>query len=832
MKVPMSWLNSLVSLPESRGAAETAAAYTDLGLTVERIESTGPAVSGPLTIGRVLSFVDEPQKNGKTIRYCRVDVGHHNDDATDEFPASRGIVCGAHNFAVGDLVVVALPGTVLPGGFEISARKTYGHISDGMICAEDELGLGEDHTGIMVIDESLGHKPGDDALAALWSSDDVLEIDVTPDLGYCMSMRGMAREAAIAAGAAFSDPYDAQPPAPSTQGYPIMLESERCTSFVALTIEGFDPGAPSPRYIVDRLRASGVRSISLPVDVTNYVMLESGQPLHAYDAATLTGPIRVRLAVEGERLVTLDGQSRELDPDDLLIADDSGPIGLAGVMGGEATEVSSSTAAIVLEAAHFQPASVSRTFRRHGLVSEAAKRFERTVDPALPHAAAVRAAELLLEHGGGELRREYTFVGTVPPKHKLNIRARLVSAVLGTELEQDQIVGILETSGVRVTALGDSLTLEIPSWRNDLRDPYDIVEEVGRKYGYNRIGLSLPTPPVGGGLTRTQWDRRAVVRSVAQLGFTELLTLPFISETELDQLGLGVEDARRRTVRVANPLAETQPYLRTSLLPGLLHAVTKNTSRSLDDLAIFERGTSFFNTDAPDAPRPGVASRPSDEELRALEDSLPEQVETLTAVVAGQWRAAGWQGDAVPADWTHVVAFAQTAAATVGLRLGRSQETEVMPWHPGRCAALLLDGEVLGYAGELHPQVIKAYGLPERTCAVEFDLGRLLAAAPETSAIPSLSSFPVAKEDVALIVDDTVAAADVQAALIEGAGELLESIHLFDVYTGEQVGEGRKSLAFGLRFRGDSTLTDAEAAEARQAAVAVAAERFGAVQRA
>lgn len=831
MKVPMSWLRDLAPLG-SLTTQEVARSFTSVGLTVEHLETTGAPVTGPLVFGRVLSISDEPQKNGKTIRYCRVDVGEHNDEATDDLPASRGIVCGAHNFDIGDLVVVALPGTVLPGDFEIAARKTYGHISDGMICAEDELGLGEDHSGIMVIDESSGHRPGDDALAALWTNDEVLDLDVTPDLGYCMSMRGIAREAAIAAGAVFDDPYDATPPQPQSLGYPVHLESERCTSFVALTIEGFDPEAPSPRHIVDRLRASGVRSISLPVDVTNYVMLESGQPLHAYDAAAVQGPIRVRMAKAGERLTTLDGNERALDVDDLLITDDSGPIGLAGVMGGETTEVGPRTTSVVLEAAHFDSASVSRTFRRHGLPSEASKRFERTVDPALPWAAAKRAAELLVAHGGGRVLADFTFVGHIPDRHKLNLRAGLVSAVLGVEVDQDEIVSILRSSGVQVTALGDSLSLTIPTWRNDLRDPYDIVEEVGRKFGYDRIGLRLPQPPPGKGLTRTQRDRNAVTAAVVDLGFTELLTLPFMSQDDLDNMGLAADDPRRSTVRLANPLAETHPFLRTSLLPGLFAAVTRNTSRSLDDLAVFERGSGFFDFGTPEAPRPSVEQRPSERDVEALEAALPAQPETLAAVVAGNWRPAGWAGPAQPADWTHVVAFAETAAAAIGLRLERTQETQAMPWHPGRCARLSVDGQVLGFAGELHPEVIRAFGLPARTCATEFNLGDLLAAATIDGAIGTLSGFPVAKEDVALVVDETVAAADVRAALIEGAGELLESIHLFDVYAGDQVGEGRKSLAFGLRFRGGTTLTDAQAAEARQSAVDLAAKRCGAVQRA
>ncbi|NLE98688.1 MAG: phenylalanine--tRNA ligase subunit beta [Propionibacterium sp.] len=830
MKLPISWLRELVTLPEDATTASIAERFTNAGLTVERIESVGSPVTGPLVVGRVLTYVDEPQKNGKLIRYVRVDVGEaHNDPATDEHPASRGIVCGAHNFEVDDLVVVALPGTILPGDFAIGARKTYGHTSDGMICSEVEIGLGDDHEGIMVLDRGA---PGDDATQLLWADDDVLEIDVTPDLGHALSVRGLAREAAIAHGVSYTDRYRMSLPEPSQGGHPIELLTDRCSAFTALTIDGVDPHAPSPKHVTDRLQAAGVRAISLAVDVTNYVMLESGQPLHAYDAAKLDGPIRVRMAEQGETLTTLDGHVRKLDVDDMLITDDRGPIGLAGVMGGEDTEISESTSRIVLEAATFEASSVSRTFRRHGLFSEASKRFERHVDPAVSFAAAKRAAKLLTQYGGGEIVAE-TFVGEPHPvRRTVKLRAGLIPAILGATIPESESIRLLSAAGVGITALGDSLTLEVPTWRSDLVDPYDIIEEVGRTHGYENIGLRVPTAPAGGGLTPRQWARRDAVRAVAELGFTQTMALPFMSGEDLEKMRLPEDDRRRRAVRIANPLSDEQPYLRTSLLPGLFHVVAKNLSRSLTDLAIFEVGSGFFDTGKLAAPRPALSGRPSDDELRQLDEALPAQPEMMVGIVAGDWVADGWHGPAQPADWTHVVALAERAAAAVGLRLTRRQVDDVMPWHPGRTAELSVEGHVLGHVGELHPSVVEAFGLPAHACAVEFNLGDLLDRAPHEGRIDALGTFPLAKEDVALIVDNDVAAADVEAALVEGAGELLESIALFDVYEGEQAGEGKKSLAFALRLRADRTLTDAEAAEARQAAVDVAAERYGAVQRA
>lgn len=829
MKVPVSWLRDLVRLPEEATAQEIARRFTNVGLTVERIESVGSPVTGPLVVGRVLSLVEEPQKNGKVIRYCRVDVGEElNEAATEDTPASRGIVCGAHNFVVGDLVVVALPGTVLPGDFQISARKTYGHVSDGMICAEDEIGLGENHEGIMVLGSGT---PGESAIELLWTSDEVLEIDVTPDLGYCLSLRGLAREAAIAFNCSFTDPYRLPPVADAASGHEVILQTPNCSAFTAITINATNPQAKTPRYIVDRLRASGVRSISLAVDVTNYVMLESGQPLHAYDADRLQGAIRVRQADQDEELVTLDGQLRKLRVEDMVIADDSGAIGLAGVMGGETTEVNERTTRIVLEAAAFDSVSVSRTFRAHGLFSEASKRFERTVDPALGFSAARQAAELIIKYGGGEVAGE-TFVGQVPERHTIRLLAGLVSAVLGAEVHYDEVVRLLTATGAEVTAFGDSITLEVPTWRNDLVDPYDIVEEVGRKYGYDRIGRRLPVAAGGGGLTRRQAARREVIHAVVAAGFTQCMTLPFIGVEELDRLGLPEQSAARSAVRLSNPLSDAHPLLRTTLLPGLLRALATNVSRSIDDVAIFEVGSVFFAGEPMDAPRPAVTHRPSDKEIRALDAALPAQPQFVAGLVAGNWVPAGWSGPAVAADWTHVVALAESAANAVGVALVRRQRDDVAPWHPGRTAELLVGEASLGYAGELHPDVIAAFGLPARTCAVEFNLDALLDAAPHAGRIGLLHSFPVAKEDVALIVDQSVAAADVHSALVAGGGELLESARLFDVFTGEQVGEGKKSLAFALRIRGDRTLTDAEAAEVRQAAVAEAVARFGAVQRA
>jgi phenylalanyl-tRNA synthetase beta chain len=827
MKAPLSWLREYAALPDDLDGRTLADALIRVGLEVETVEQAGAEISGPLVIGKVLAYEVEVHSNGKSIRWCQVDVGPHNDRS-----GSRSVVCGAHNFEVGDFVVVALPGTVLPGGFGISARKTYGHVSDGMICSARELGLGDDHSGILVLDEA-DLASGADAARLLQLRDEVLDIAVTPDRGYCLSIRGIAREAAQAFGVAFTDPVDRVVPAETVNGHPVELLSEACPLFVALTVTGIDPGRPTPRWLARRVQLAGMRSISLAVDITNYVMLETGQPIHAYDADLLDGPIVVRKAAEGEKLTTLDDVVRPLHPDDLLITDASGPIGLAGVMGGATTELSFSTRNVVIEAAHFDAMTIARTSRRHKLSSEASRRFERGVDPEASYAGAHRVAELLAAHAGGTLLVDETVRGAVAARPSTTIADVLPTQILGTHVDHVSVVRLLQAIGATVADGGDTLTVTPPSWRPDLNDPYDYVEEVGRQIGFDTIEPVVPTAPVGRGLSRDQRARRAINLALAARGFVEILTFPFASTTDLDLMRVPADDRRRRLNKIVNPLSEATPYLRTSLLPGLFAAVTRNRSRGNDDLALFEAGSVFFASDPPlAAPRPPVTQRPSTEELDALDRALGQQPRHVGAVLTGQWVPEGWERRGIPADWQQAIAFVEVAAAAIGLRLDR-RAAEHPPWHPGRCAEFTLpSGATIGFAGELHPEVCAAFGLPSRTAAAEIDLDALIAAAPASGDIPMISGFPVAKEDVALIVDNEVPAAAVERALRVGAGPLLESVWLFDVYTGPQIGEGKKSLAYALRFRApDRTLTDAEAAAARDAAVAMAAELTGAVQR-
>ncbi|MFN8076372.1 MAG: phenylalanine--tRNA ligase subunit beta [Kineosporiaceae bacterium] len=839
MRAPLSWLGEYVALPDGVTGEQVAAALVRVGLEEEAIH--GSAVTGPLVVGRVLAFDEEPQKNGKTIRWCQVDVGAHGVPLEGGGFGPRGIVCGAHNFLVDDLVVVALPGAVLPGGFAIASRKTYGHVSDGMICSARELGLGEDHSGIIRLGEWGVDAPvGTDALELLGLGEQTVEVNVTPDRGYAFSLRGVAREYAHATGATFTDPAAVDAPAADRDGFAVRLEDESpvrgregCDHYVARIVRGVAASAPSPRWMQRRLEQAGMRPISLAVDVTNYVMLAVGQPLHAFDLQAMRGAVVVRRARAGERLRTLDDVDRTLDPEDLLITDDDGRrvLALAGVMGGASTEVGPQTTDVLLEAAHFDPVSVARTARRHKLSTEASRRFERGVDVDLAARAAELAVRLLLEHGGGSAG-PVTDVDHRDEPATVTMPVRTPSRLVGAKYSDEEVVATLREIGCDVEQDGDLLHVRPPSWRPDLTAPEDLVEEVARLRGYDRIPSVLPVAPPGRGLTREQRARRSVARALAEHGLVEVLTYPFVASSLHDALGLPADDARRRAVRLANPLSDEQPELRTWLLPGLLEAVRRNVGRGQVDLALFEVGLVARPAPEPTtAARLPVGQRPSDEALQALRDAVPAQPRRVAIAFTGQRELPGWAGHGRAADWADAVDAALHVARTLGVEPQVSADDHA-PWHPGRCARLEVDGVLVGHAGELHPKVLAALGLPPRTSGAELDLDALIAAAPDRVVATPVRTFPVAKEDVALVVDAATPAGVVADALRAGGGQLLEDVRLFDVYQGSQVGEGRKSLAFALRLRAeDRTLTAAESAQVRDAAVAEAGRRVAAVLR-
>jgi len=847
VRIPLSWLREFAQVPADATAEDVMSDLVKVGFEEEEVHRPTDELSGPIVVGQVLSLVKEPQSNGKTINWCQVRVVPEGQEQTltgDGIDPSgvQGIICGAHNFVEGDKVVVTLPGAVLPGNFRISARKTYGHLSAGMIASVRELGIGDDHDGILVLSRiGLDPEIGTDAMELLGLYDQAAEINVTPDRGYAFSIRGVAREYAHATGTSFVDPASkVTAPATLQGGYGVKLNDDApiygkpgCDRFVARTVRGVDASRPTPPWMSSRLRLAGIRSISLPVDISNYVMLELGQPNHCYDLDKLSGDIVVRRAVTGEKITTLDDKERTLDVEDLLITDDSGAIGIAGVMGGAHTEVSDSTTNILVEAAHFDEVSIARSRRRHKLPSEASKRFERGVDWHVANVAAQRVVDLLVELAGGTADEAGTDVGTAPPAVTIELPAEFAAARIGIDFTDQQITSSLEDLGavVEKTAIGYRVTA--PSWRNDLETKEDLSEEIARLVGYDNIPSTLPVAPPGRGLSRSQQQKRRVVQALADAGLTEVLSYPFVSKAANDTFGVAEEGAERPALKLANPISEENGYLRTSILPGLIEVARRNHSRGFRDLALYEAGSVFLPGEKLGTESiPPLGVKPSDEVLDALYDGVPPQPLHVGAVLTGHDSPAAATHQPRAWDWADALDIARLISDVLGVELVVSQGSH-QAFHPGRAAELSLrNGDVVGYAGELHPKLLAAHDMPARSVALEVNVEALFEAAADVIVAKHISGFPVATQDVALVVPQDVPADQVLAALREGAGELLEDVALFDVYAGPGIDEGKKSLAFGLRFRADDrTLTADEASEARAAAVAVAAERFGAVQR-
>jgi phenylalanyl-tRNA synthetase beta chain len=869
MLIPLSWAREYAPVDDDGAQpAEVARRLTAAGLEVESAERVGHDVRG-VVVAEVLE-IEELTGYKKPIRFVRLTAG-------DGEP--HGVICGAANFSAGDRVALALPGAELPGGVRIGAKQAYGRMSAGMICSAAELAIGDDHTGILVL-------PADAPLGADFAGyaglqDVVLDIAVTPDRGYALSVRGIARELASAYGVAFTDPAgtgtadDAAGPAASAapEVYPASIaDPTACDRFVLREARGLDTTARTPLWMRVRLARCGLRTVSLAVDITNYVMLELGQPLHAFDRSKLSGPIVVRRAEPGERLETLDHVVRTLDPDDILITDSSGPISMAGTLGGIVTEIDENSRDLVIEAAHFSPEGTARMGRRHKLSTEASYRFERGVDRELPLRASAQAVSMLASFGGASVIPGRTHASVPVPPVTITMPVSYPDEVAGVVYGRDTVIRRLREVGCELPAgpAGSAdgrppadakhlrsehgrhdrsvaaLVVTPPSWRPDLTDPSDLAEEVIRLEGYENIPVTTARAHAGRGLTARQRTRRGVSRALAGAGYVEVLSWPFGSQADADALQLPPEDPRRPAVKIANPLSDDEPQLRTTLLPGLLRVLARNIGRGFADAALFEMGLVFL-------PRPGsngiapilpVDRAPSVAELSALDAELPDQPLRAAVVLAGQREQAGWWGgEGRAASWADAVQAARDVGDACRVPV-TVRAAHYPPWHPGRCAALFVSsGEghewLAGHAGELHPRVVRAFGLPERACAMEIDLSVLQTAAEGAPGIrpPRVSPYPVATQDVALIVPASVPAADVQAALTAGvaavsAADLLEDVRLFDLYTGEQVGEGRKSLAYTLRFRApDRTLTAEETSALRDAAVAEAADRVGAVLR-
>ncbi|TFD58686.1 phenylalanine--tRNA ligase subunit beta [Cryobacterium suzukii] len=881
MRVPLSWLGEFVDLAPGTTPEDVHAALVSVGLEEEDIHRF--QVSGPIVVGEVLEFVGEEQTNGKTINWCQVRVAPGDELAADGGPAIHGIICGAHNFAVGDKVVVTLPGASLPGPFPIAARKTYGHVSDGMIASARELGLGDEHDGILLL-ASLGLDApvGTDAIALLGLDDSAVEINVTPDRGYAFSIRGVAREYSHATGVPFRDPALALTVIAPVTRFPVTIDDRApirnrtgASVFVTRVVRGVDPTRATPAWMIARLGLVGIRSISLVVDVTNYVMFELGQPLHGYDLDKLAGGIIVRRATSGEKFTTLDAVTRTLNIEDLLITDESGPIGLAGVMGGASTEISAQTVNVLVEAANFDPVSIARSARRHKLPSEASKRFERGVDPRVAAVAAARVVQLLVDLAGGVADDLGSVYDEAPAPQPILLPTGFVSGLIGLAYTGDEVRDALVDVGASLVEADGDLQVTPPSWRPDLTDKWTLAEEVARIVGYDRIPSVLPVAPPGRGLTRTQTLRRTIAQTLAATGHTEVLTYPFVSERANNLFGVAVSPAPVSAgasmadaasavpisvpqIKVANPLDGEAPFLRTSMLPGMLQIAHRNRSRGLVDVAIYEQGLVFrpeagvkYGT----AELPAGAARPSAEAEAALNAGIVPQPLLVGIVLVGNEVRHQPGLAAVATGWQSALAAAQQVALATGVRI-EVRQGQHPAMHPGRTAELFVtvsDSSVsgssvsgssvsgssvsaatvsVGFAGELLPTVADDYDLPAVVAVAEINLALVFAQADGDLTVTPIRTMPAATQDLSLVVSVSVPAAALRAVVAEGAGDLLETIDLVDDYRGAGVELGQKSLTFALRFRGEErTLTAAEASTARLSGVALAADRFGAALR-
>jgi phenylalanyl-tRNA synthetase beta chain len=816
MRAPLSWIKEFVDIPASVTADQISDGLIRVGFEVEEIIYQGADLTGPLKFAKVLS-IEEITEFKKPIRYVGLDCGEGE---------TRYVICGATNFAVGDLVVAALPGAILPGDFKIGARETYGKTSNGMICSARELGISEDHEGIMVFAEGEV-TIGADAIEALQINDVIFDVAVNPDRGYALSIRGIAREVAGSLDLKFTDPVNALRNLKfeeTGKGVSATIGDKSSASvFYLRTLSNFDPKATTPIWMRRRIEKMGMRSISLVVDVTNYVMLELGQPLHAFDKSKIKGGLTIKRAGTAQKFKTLDGVERTLHPEDLMVSDDEQPLALAGTMGGLSSEITETTTEIALEAVHFCPVCIAKNSRRHKLSSEASRRLERSVDPSLAEFASARFVQLLTEHSSAQ--HVATVVDGEPIYAPLvTIDPNYVSKTLGFDVPAAKVAELLRVVGCDVDE--KSFTVDPPSWRADLLTAADLTEEVARMIGYDKIPSILPPRPLHATLTPTQKRRRAVATMLASRGLAEVQTFPFTNQATIDSMGFVGE--RASTYKVANPMSEEFPLMRVHLVPGLIEVAQRNISRGAKDFAIFEMGSIFRSSQKlVPAVSPDLSKRPDQKIIDEIFASVPTQGYHVAGLLVGKIENENWQGKARSYNWQDAIAYAQDILALCNLEWSIAR-SDLAPWHPGRCAELIVNGKAVAHAGELHPRIVAAYGLPERSVAFAVALNAL----PDSALVrpTTVGTMPAAVQDVALIVDSTVSAAELEGALREGAGDLLESITLFDRY--DKIGDGKVSLAFTLVFRAsDRTLTGDEVSAMREAATAVAAAKFGAVVR-
>jgi phenylalanyl-tRNA synthetase beta chain len=813
MKIPYSWLREYCD--PGVGVAEIAERLVMTGTEVERIGTVGPPAADGFVVGRVLSAEQHP--NADRLRVCSVDSGD----------GERTIVCGAPNVAAGQTVAVALPGARMPGGEKLRKAKLRGVGSEGMILSVSELQIGEDADGILVLEE--GPAPGTPLAEVLPLAEPVLELEVTPNRVDCFGIWGVAREVHAISGAPLvAEPW-AEDAAAEGEGRVEDFASvtvdvpELCPRFTARAFTDVTIG-PSPLWLQARLTAAGQRPINNVVDITNYVMLLTAQPLHAFDLDRVPGgTLNVRVAANGEKMTTLDGVERSFDPETVLVCDENGPSGIAGIMGGQISEVSGETTRVLLEVANWDGTNILRTSRLLGLRSEASSRFEKQLHPELCMRAQRIASRLLVELCGAKLVPGTIDVAAgIPAPPTIALRASSVEGLLGMKIEQADQAAYLERLGFGVEAAGEDLRVEVPPERHyDITREVDLIEEVGRVHGFDEhLPTTLPAVPEKvGGLSREQQLRRRVEDALRDLGFDQIVGWSFTDPGEIGRLRIPEGDPRAEPVLLSNPLSEDQSAMRTTLLGSLLDVAARNLARDAEAVALFESGQVYLNL--PPMGRnvePGATNRPVDPLAGVFvgERGAPfGEPHRLGALASGPLVERSWRGGGEPADFFALKGVLEALAGQLGVAF--SFEAAPEPFlHPGRAAAVLIDGVPVGWIGEIHPLVCREWDL-EAAVGLEIATAALVGAASVgKETYEDVTTFPAVRQDLAVVVPVDVTAVAVHDAVLQGGGELLRSAGIFDLYEGEQLGEGRKSLALRLEFRAaDRTLTDEEVAGLR-----------------
>ena len=806
MRIPVRWLRSYCD--PGTGADEIADALTMAGVKLERLHHVGVGDPAAFVVGRVLEVEQHPDADRLTV--CKVDDGSAEP---------RTIVCGAPNVAAGQTVAVARPGAVMPDGTELGEAKLRGVKSSGMILAEDEVGIGEDHAGIMVLAD--GAPPGAPLLEHLPIADQAIEIEITPNRPDAMGVYGVARDLhAVTAAPLAEDPTatDAEPSGTDTAEDHASVEiadPDICLRFTARVFEDVKIGQ-SPLWLKQRLMAAGQRPISNVVDITNYVMLTCAQPLHAFDLDEVRGSrIVVRKARAGEKMTTLDDVEREFSSEMALVCDGDGPSGIAGIMGGQISEVSDKTTRVLMEVATWVGPNIMRTSRELGLRTEASARFEKQLHPDMAMAAQRLAAKLMVELCGARLVPGTLDAYPRPAERReVSMRPERLERLLGEEIPPEQVTGILDRLGFAPTPENGRVAVTVPPWRDaDVQREADLIEEVARIHGLDKLPTTLPARRRAvGRLSSEQRLRRRLEDALRDRGLDECVSYSFTAPEKLGRLRLGDPPE----LRLDNPLSEELSVMRPLLLPGLLDAVHHNAAHGRPGVALFESAHVY---------RPG---RPLDEAPSASPGGeLPADERHHLAAVLTQAAPGGWRSEPRPADFHAARALLEAVMATARLEW-RPEPGERGFLHPGRAASVVCGERELGWIGEVHPLVARAWEIDGQVAAFEIDAGALAELAPDTAVYRDVTSFPAVLQDIAVVVPEQTSAAEVEAAVRAGGGELLDTVALFDLYHGEQVGEGSKSLALRLEFRApDRTLTDEEVAERRAAIEASLAEIGG-----